>query len=259
LTGTEPITASRSRHHDHEAGARFFVIMKQSVPVRVMTYNVRSLRDDAQAVAAVIRACAPDVACIQEAPRFLRWRSKCAALARESGLYVVGGGRPAGATLLLGSIRTKVCHHEDVPLRRTPGLHQRGLAMAVIELGGARFAVASMHLSLDPVERMRQVDEAVGHLSRLDAPHTILAGDVNEPPDRLRWRALTGHLRDAHVAAPWGGAATFPAASPHVRIDGIFVSAGVRVVRCGVPQDVPGLVTASDHLPVVADLRLPAR
>jgi endonuclease/exonuclease/phosphatase family metal-dependent hydrolase len=152
-----------------------------------------------------------------------------------------------------------VCHREDVRLHRTAGLHQRGLAIAVLELGGARFAVASMHLSLEDVERMRQVDEVVSHLRRVDAPDTILAGDVNEPPDRLRWRALTGYLRDAHAVAPWGGAATFPAGSPHARIDGIFVSAGVRVVRCGVPPDLPGLEVASDHLPVVADLRLPTR
>jgi endonuclease/exonuclease/phosphatase family metal-dependent hydrolase len=231
-------------------------VVTSAVDVRVMTYNVRSLRDGLPGVAAVIRACEPDVVCVQEAPRFLRWRSKCAALAREAGLYVVTGGRTAGAMLLLGSARTRVRHREDALLKRTKGLHQRGLAMAVLEIAGATFRAASMHLSLDPAERMRQVDEVAGHLRRLDAEHTVLAGDVNEPPDRLRWRALTGLLRDAYVLAPWGGEATYPAGAPAERIDGIFVSPGVEVVRCGVPQDVPGLATASDHLPVLADLRL---
>ncbi len=64
--------------------------------LRLLTYNVRSMRDDRAAVARVIRSAEPDVVCVQEAPRFLRWRSTCAALARTSGLVVVGGGRPAG-------------------------------------------------------------------------------------------------------------------------------------------------------------------
>jgi endonuclease/exonuclease/phosphatase family metal-dependent hydrolase len=58
--------------------------------------------------------------------------------------------------------------------------------------------------------------------------------------------------------SPWGGEATFPASAPRLRIDGIFVSAEVQVLRCGVPQDVPGLAKASDHLPLIADLHLPA-
>jgi endonuclease/exonuclease/phosphatase family metal-dependent hydrolase len=225
--------------------------------LRVMSYNVRSLRDGADRVAGVIHACRADVVCIQEAPRFLRWRTRCAALARGCGLYVIGGGRPAGATLLLGSMRTAVRRREDVLLRPSPGRHRRGLAIAVLEVAGARFGVASMHLSLDAAERMRQVGEVAGHLERLGTACTILGGDVNEPPDRLRWRALTGYLRDAHAVAPWGGEPTYPASAPRLRIDGIFVSSGVEVLRCGVPPDLPGLATASDHLPVVADLRLP--
>ena len=73
--------------------------------LRVLSYNVRSLRDDADAVASVIRSCEPDVVCIQEAPRFLRWRSKCAALARTSGMFVVTGGRPAGCDAADGPAR----------------------------------------------------------------------------------------------------------------------------------------------------------
>ena len=54
--------------------------------VRVMSYNIRSLRDDSAAVVRVIRAADPDVVCVQEAPRFLFWRRKCARLARDVGM-----------------------------------------------------------------------------------------------------------------------------------------------------------------------------
>ena len=61
--------------------------------LRLLSYNVRSLRDDRASVAAVIRACRPDVVAVQEAPRSLRWRSKRAALARTSGLVVATADR----------------------------------------------------------------------------------------------------------------------------------------------------------------------
>src|SRR5205814_964621 len=162
-----------------------------SVGVRLLTYNVRSLRDDKVAVAAVIRACDADVVCIQEAPRFLRWRSKCAALARAAGLFVVTGGRTAGAMLLLARVGVDVDASYDVLLHKTPRLHQRGLAVGVLRVKGERYAVASMHLSLDDTERTRQIDEVTAHMERLaDGAPIVVAGDVNETPDRPRWKAL---------------------------------------------------------------------
>lgn len=231
--------------------------MASAVGVRLLSYNVRSLRDDKHAVARIIRACEPDVVCIQEAPRFFRWRSKCAALARRSNLFVVTGGRPAAAMLLLAAARVRVVGTRNVKLQRTPGLHQRGLAMAVLELGGVRFGVASMHLSLDGVERDRQVTEVLGHLDELEAEHVILAGDVNERPTQERWQRLATVLQDGWATAPLGGELTSSAAAPVKRIDGVFASSGIEVVACGVP-DVPEMERASDHRPVLADLRIPA-
>lgn len=38
------------------------------VPLRVVSYNIHSQRDDAAALAAVVREAAPDVVIVQEAP-----------------------------------------------------------------------------------------------------------------------------------------------------------------------------------------------
>jgi endonuclease/exonuclease/phosphatase family metal-dependent hydrolase len=224
--------------------------------VRLLTYNVRSLRDDKVAVAAVIRACNADVVCVQEAPRFFRWRSQCAALARESGMFVVTGGRVAGAMLLLARVGVDVEASYDVLLQKTPKLHQRGLAVGVVRVNGERYAVASMHLSLDDTERTRQIDEVIGHMERRShgAP-IVLAGDVNETPDRPRWQALSRRFVDAFTVAPFGDGNTFSASRPYKRIDGVFVDPSVTVLSCGVP-DVPGIAQASDHCPVIADLRV---
>lgn len=215
--------------------------------LRVLSYNVRSLRDDPAAVAAVIRSCRPDVVCVQEAPRFLRWRSKCAALARESGLVVVTGGRPAGAMLLLAALRVRVLSTRDVLLTKTPRLHQRGVAIAEVEVGGASYAVASMHLSLDPAERLRQAAEVLEQLAGLSAP-VVLAGDVNEAADGPAFSLLASRLRDG------GGGPTYRAQQPRRRIDAIFADRRLEFLSCAVPE-APGLERASDHRPLLAELR----
>jgi endonuclease/exonuclease/phosphatase family metal-dependent hydrolase len=223
--------------------------------VRLVSYNVRSLRDDAHAVAAVIRACEPDVVCIQEAPRFLRWRSKCVALARESGLVVVTGGRTAAAMLLLSSVRVRVVSADDVLLSKKRGLHQRGVAFATLELNGARFSVGSIHLDLETSERRRHVDEILERVADL-APPTVLAGDINEEPDQPSWQALAARYPDAYEVAPSGGEFSYSAARPQRRIDGVFVDPSITVLGCGVP-DVPGIERASDHRPLLAVLSVP--
>src|SRR3954451_15901604 len=120
--------------------------------IRLLTYNIRALRDDADAVSAVIRALSPDVVCVQEAPRFLRWRSKRAAIARGAGLVVATADRPAGL-MLMTSLRAKVLSTHFTLLSKRPRLHQRAVCGAVVEVGGAQWHVASVHLSLSGDER----------------------------------------------------------------------------------------------------------
>ncbi|KRV50099.1 endonuclease [Wenjunlia vitaminophila] len=234
-----------------------------SVVVRLLSYNVRSLRDDRAALVRVVRACAPDVVCVQEAPRFFRWRKKAAWLARDCGLVAVTGGQPAAGPLLLSSLRARVVHSEDVLLPRTPGLHRRGFATATLEFGSVRLGVVSCHLSLDRAERQRQADALLRRVDGTGERYAVAAGDINEAPEGSSWQLLTGKLRDAHATVPWGGTFTSPAGEPLRRIDGVFVTPEVEVLGCGVPQpeDLPGLdpadlAAASDHLPVLAALRL---
>ena len=223
--------------------------------LRVLTYNVRSMRDDTQALASVIRACRPDVVCVQEAPRFLRWRSKAAAMARTSGLVVLTGGRPAGAMLLLARLGVDVHSTRDLLLSRTSGLHQRGLAVAEVTVSGHRYVVASMHLGLRADERARHVDEVFDALSVYEAP-VVLAGDVNERPGEPVWSLLAERYQDSWAAAGGdesGAGSTFRSDAPYQRIDGVFADRRLSVVSCEVPS-LPEVTRASDHRPVLAVL-----
>ncbi|RSS72230.1 endonuclease/exonuclease/phosphatase family protein [Streptomyces sp. WAC06614] len=232
--------------------------------VRVLGYNVRSLRDDEDALARVIRACGPDLVFVQEAPRFFRWRKHAARLAAKCDLVVLTGGATAAGPLILCSLRVFVERTDDVLLPLTPGLHRRGFATAVVRIAGARMALLCAHLSLQAAERQEQAGLLLDRLAAMDAPYGIAAADVNEGPDGPAFRRLARDLQDCRAVAPWGGDRTFPATAPDTRLDAVFASRDVEVLGCGVPLGLPGvteadLKAASDHLPVLAALRLPAR
>ncbi|MEC4018957.1 endonuclease/exonuclease/phosphatase family protein [Streptomyces sp. H27-D2] len=237
-----------------------------SAVIRVLSYNIRSMRDDEGALARVIRACAPDLVLIQEAPRFFRWRKAAVRLARAAELvYVTGGGTTAGP-LILSSLRAQVERTEDILLPRTPGLHQRGFATAVVRIGGARLGVLSCHLSLASAERHHQAGlllDRMRNFAELGVPHAVAGGDLNDRPGGRSFRRLAGALQDGWATKPWGGEYTSTPGDPHQRIDGLFTTAGVEVLGCGVPVGLPGvfdtdLRAATDHLPVLAALRVPA-
>ncbi|WP_326690920.1 MULTISPECIES: endonuclease/exonuclease/phosphatase family protein [unclassified Streptomyces] len=233
-----------------------------SAVVRLLSYNVRSLRDDREALVRVIRACAPDVVCVQEAPRFFRWRKYASWLGRRTDLTYVAGGATAAGPMILASLRPTVEHAEDVLLPRTPGLHQRGFATAVLRFGAAaRLGVVSFHLSLQARERYAQGRALLEQLGSL-GEFAVAAGDLNDRPDGRTFRLLADGLQDAWRTAPWGREMTSPAADPVQRIDAVFATKGVRLLGAGVPAGLPGVTpadlrTATDHLPVLAALRVP--
>ncbi|MGN6299712.1 MAG: endonuclease/exonuclease/phosphatase family protein [Angustibacter sp.] len=232
--------------------------------VRVVSYNVRDLLDDRDAVAHVVRSCRPDVLCLQEAPRRPLTTHRLRRLARETALRWVSGGRASGGTAVLVHARLDVLAAEA---RRLPVsgrfTRRRGYASAtLVTPDGDRLTVVSVHLSLRAAERERHVaavlagcDTGTGSL--------VVAGDLNEPPGGPSWTALSARLRDAsaETAPDPAGAATYPARRPRSRIDAVFTSAGVEVVDlhvagAGERLDADVLTAASDHLPLVADLRL---
>ncbi|MFI1163867.1 endonuclease/exonuclease/phosphatase family protein [Streptomyces sp. NPDC020801] len=234
-----------------------------SAVVRVLSYNIRSMRDDTDALARVISACVPDLVLVQEAPRFFRWRKKLARLAAASGLVILTGGATAAGPAILCSLRATVERTEDVLLPLTPGRHRRGFATAVVRFGGARAGVLSCHLSLDREERYEQGGMLLDRLAGMGTEHVIAGGDLNERPDGATFRRLAGRLQDCWATAPSGAEHTWTPADPYQRIDAVFAGRGIEVLGCGVPLGHPGVTeadlrAATDHLPVLAALRIPA-
>ena len=220
--------------------------------LRVMSYNIRALRDDPAALVRVVRSAAPDVLCVQEAPRFARWRTRRADLARRCGLYAAAGERTGGLAIFAAP-RAAVVRAEYHLLSPVPRLHRRALAVAVLDVAGAgRVIAASVHLDVDAGARLRHAAEieaiVAGVRRRHDAP-LVLAGDLNEGPFGGAWRRLRDGRTDVSSRD------TYPARAPRHRIDAIFAAPPLTVRPSGVPV-LPerDLVRASDHRPVLADL-----
>jgi endonuclease/exonuclease/phosphatase family metal-dependent hydrolase len=225
--------------------------------MRVMSYNIRSLRDDARAVARVIRAADPDVVCIQEAPRFLFWRRKCRRLAAAAGLQIASGGRIAAANMIMVRPGIDVVAAHSVLFTKDPRLHQRGTAMARVRLDGHEVVIAGTHLDGYPEPRMRHVRElrsAIWEFGVGKAP-VVLAGDMNDDPGSAVWNALEDVGADAFAVAGEGDGYTLNVQEPTRRIDGIFAGDGLAV-RSAAEIDSADVRVASDHRPVVAEIDL---
>jgi endonuclease/exonuclease/phosphatase family metal-dependent hydrolase len=241
--------------------------------LRVVTYNVhRCLGTDGQLspqrIAEVIALFEPDLVALQELD-VGRMRTGAVDQAYEVAhqLGMTFHFHPAfqvmeelyGDAILTPSPCTLV---KAGPLPSLPGrldLEPRGALWAAVEADGVTFQVINTHLGLPRRERLAQIEallgpEWLGHEACRDP--LILIGDFNTLPRSRAYRRLTRHLVDAQRAQPDPKPRpTFPARLPMLRIDHVFVSSGVEVASSAVPRT-PLTRVASDHLPLVLDLRI---
>jgi endonuclease/exonuclease/phosphatase family metal-dependent hydrolase len=224
--------------------------------LRVASYNLRGLKDDAAAAAAVVRALRPDVLLLQEVPRYPGSSYAIAALARDSGMLWSGRTRAVSGTSLMSSLRVSTTDARDhrlaVGLRENP----RSYTLARVRVpDGPMVTVASVHLPLKEEQRLahaRTVLTEIAHHPDIpqDEP-LVVGGDLNEGPDGAAWAVLGGVAQEVTGADP-----SFPAHRPHRHIDAIFARGhsdadpGDRRLL----EEVP-VADASDHLPVWVDLQ----
>jgi endonuclease/exonuclease/phosphatase family metal-dependent hydrolase len=142
-------------------------------------------------------------------------------------------------------------------VRLRPFLEPRGALWATVEMGEARVHVITTHLGLGRHERLAQIDALLGR-EWLGHPEcrqpAILAGDLNAAPRSRAYRRLAARMTDAQsVVDGHRPQATFPSRWPLRRIDHVFVTRAVKVVRVQSVRT-PLARVASDHLPLVVDL-----
>jgi endonuclease/exonuclease/phosphatase family metal-dependent hydrolase len=132
-----------------------------------------------------------------------------------------------------------------------PSREPRGAVDAILDCNGTPLRIVVTHLGLRNTERAEQARRLIAAVSA-DPRMTVLAGDINEwlLPHRAL-RALHAHFGESPARA------TFPSAAPMFALDRIWTSPASLLRRVHV--HVSRLARrASDHLPLVAELELPA-
>jgi len=222
--------------------------------VRVMTYNILMGGRNGSDLHRVVRQSAPDVLLVNESPKtpFL-WKRRCHHLADAWQMKYAVGGRPAGSNMIATSstigVKARRAEKLDQPLFQP----RRGIAWAQLRVQGRLLGVVCCHLSLDRERRLAETDRVLEVAGRLRGP-VVIGGDLNETPDGPVWRKLA---RSGYVDHGSRRDRTYPAADPVKRIDALLVRGSVDVLSHRVPDlDRTLLAAASDHLPLVATLRL---
>lgn len=141
-----------------------------------------------------------------------------------------------------------------------PQLEPRGALWVAIEVNGQEIQVINTHLGLLQRERLAQAEALLGSEwlgNELCRGPVILCGDFNSQPASPVFRRLSRRLGEAQdVARSHRPRGTFSSRFPTLRIDHIFVSPGLEVTAIDIP-DWELARTASDHLPLVAEIRIP--
>jgi endonuclease/exonuclease/phosphatase family metal-dependent hydrolase len=245
----------------------------ESRTVRVMTYNVHSClgmdgRVSTSRIARVIARSRPDIVALQELDvgrRRTGGVDQARAIADDLGMELhfhaaltIGDERYGNAILSRFPIRlVRADGLPALPLRRS--LEPRGALWVTIDVGGLELTFVTTHLGLSRRERLHHAEVLIGPewLAHPDcrAP-IVLCGDLNDGSRSPSWRRFQGFLRDAQLGLDGKRPRpTWTSRVPIARLDHVFVSRGVEVVSAEVPRTDLARI-ASDHLPLVVDLRL---
>jgi endonuclease/exonuclease/phosphatase family metal-dependent hydrolase len=116
--------------------------------------------------------------------------------------------------------------------------------------------IINTHLGLRARERRLQVDALLGAdwIGASRRP-LMLVGDLNAVPRSGAYRRLSSRLHDAQRLARGWPQPTFPSRLPILRIDHVFVSAGIDILRVATAKS-PLARIASDHLPLIVDFHV---
>jgi endonuclease/exonuclease/phosphatase family metal-dependent hydrolase len=218
----------------------------------VATYNVRSFRRGVKAVAAALDG-PPDVLLLQECGS----RRTLSSFASLLDMEFVSSHRPfyGVRNAVLWRAPWRRVAHQVRDLSRQGRALRRGFVVAHLQASRFQELVAvSAHLGLVPRERERHAREITDRVVGIEGG-LVLGVDLNEGPEGPAYRWIAERLYDAFAGGGDGARATFPAAAPTARIDFLFLGEGARVVRGSVPDEEVAR-TASDHLPVTAEIEL---
>lgn len=224
-------------------------------PIRALSWNVHGFvgqdgRFDPDRVLRIICDLQPDIVAVQEVVG-----PECGV----DGFALLRRAIP-GAEALAANVNRKIAGiYGQMLLTRFPVQRSRNVDLSVprreprraidaeIQAPGGPMRVIATHLGLAGRERRYQIGLLCGLIDAHPELDTLMLGDIND------WRrGGIAERRLAPLLGPGTRHRTFPAALPLFPLDRIWFRPRHRVVRAEVVR-AAGL--ASDHLPIVAEIR----
>jgi len=132
----------------------------------------------------------------------------------------------------------------------------RNCQRADLEINGDVLHVYNVHLGTAVLERRYQAGRLASfvHDRRVSGPKVIL-GDFNEWMKGLATKTLSSLFESVDISQHLKRRRTYPGLFPVVHLDHIYYDGKVEVVNVEMPRTRKALM-ASDHLPLVANLRI---
>ena len=235
--------------------------------LRIATYNIHRCRGldgrtNPSRVADVIRSIEPDVIALQEVI--------------GAGPHLPGHAEELGAQLGMGWVMAPTRHLRgalfgNVVLSRHPIVHHaqydlswktcepRCCQRVDIAFGDDTLHLYNVHLGTAFLERRYQAGRlsAIVHDRRIAQPKVVL-GDFNEWMRGLATTLLTERLQSIDLRSHLRRRRTYPGVFPVLHLDHIYYDGRVEVVKLDLPRTRRALI-ASDHLPLVAELKIQFR
>lgn len=235
-----------------------------AVEIRVATYNVHRCRGLdrrtlPERIAEVLVGVGADVIALQEV---IGPGQATPGHAQELGAALGMGWVMAPARVLRGRLFGNVLlshfpirHHAQVDLSWKT-CEPRNAHRAELVVGGASLHVYNVHLGTALNERRYQAERLVTfvHDRRAVGPK-ILLGDFNEWMRGRTTALLSERLSSVELFPFLRRRRTYPGLFPILHLDHIYYEGHVEVLNVELPRTRKALV-ASDHLPLVADLRV---
>jgi endonuclease/exonuclease/phosphatase family metal-dependent hydrolase len=232
--------------------------------LRVATYNIHRCRGldgrtNPSRIAEVIRSIEADVVALQEV---IGAGPVSSGHAEEIGAQLGMGWVMAPARSLRNSLfgnvvlsRLPILHHAQYDLSWKT-CEPRCCQRVDIAIGDDTLHLYNVHLGTAFLERRYQAGRlaAIIHDRRLDPPKVVL-GDFNEWMKGLATNMLNERLQSIDLRSHLRRRRTYPGVFPVLHLDHIYYDGKVEVAKLELPRTRLSLM-ASDHLPLVADLKI---
>jgi endonuclease/exonuclease/phosphatase family metal-dependent hydrolase len=232
--------------------------------VRVATYNIhrgRGLdgRTRIERIAAVLASVDPDIVALQEVIGASPLKpGQAAELGAALGMGWVMAPTRHLRTALFGNVvlsRLPIRHHVQHDLTWKTCEH-RGVQRVDLALDDDTLHFYNVHLGTSLRERRHQAAKvaSVVHDRRVVGPKIVL-GDFNEWARGMAKDVLAERLQSIDLSKHLSRRRTYPGFFPILHLDHIYYEGKVEVLKVTMPRDRLTLM-ASDHLPLVADLKI---